>query len=97
MAKPAAAVLQAISTTGSNAGLLRPRRSLVPVSTGSRTSIVASAGYQPFALPAVGGLAAIPDENEGEVNRSGSAAFTLTEKEINDRVSLDFGCSCCDC
>ena len=99
VAKPAAAILQTISTMGANKGVgSRARRSLVPVGMSHRASIVPSAnGYQPFAIPnATGRYSVVPNERD-EGNRSGSANVGLTEKEIDDRVSHSlFGCRCHD-
>lgn len=88
-AKPAAAMLPTISTTGANKGVgSRARRSLVPVGMSHRASIVPSAnGYQPFALPAATGRYSVVPNERDEGNRSGSANVGLTEKEIDDRVS----------
>jgi hypothetical protein len=92
--KPAAAILQTVSTMGSNKAGSRARRSLVPVSMGHRASIVASAnGYHPFALPAATGRFSTIHERDGESNRSGNVNVGLTEKEIDDRVRcVSFGC-----
>ncbi|GLB45200.1 putative TRAFAC class myosin-kinesin ATPase superfamily, kinesin family protein [Lyophyllum shimeji] len=90
-AKPAPAILQAISTAGAGtgAGPRRSRTSLVPVSKVPRVSM---AGYQPFALPgAVAGAGRNgPREKikeEDMHDRSGSLGLGLTEKEIDERIS----------
>ncbi|KAG6900381.1 hypothetical protein C0993_011731 [Termitomyces sp. T159_Od127] len=89
-AKPAPALIQAISTAGSSsgAGPLRSRQSLVPVSRVPRASI--AGGYQPFALP--GSKKGLPSfvekiKEEDSSDRSGSFGLGLTEKEIDDRIS----------
>ncbi|KAG6896724.1 hypothetical protein C0992_006491 [Termitomyces sp. T32_za158] len=90
-AKPAPAIIQAISTagSGSGAGRLRSRQSLVPVSKVPRASI--SGGYQPFVLHgSKKGLPSFVDkikEEEDSSDRSGSFGLGLTEKEIDDRIS----------
>ncbi|KAG6819786.1 hypothetical protein H0H93_008701 [Arthromyces matolae] len=89
-AKPAPAVIQAISTAGSSsgAGPRRSRQSLVPVSRVPRASV--SGGYQPFTLPGVRkGLPSFPEQikEEDASDRSGSLGLGLTEKEIDERIS----------
>lgn len=90
--KPAAAVVQSITTTGSNSGASRPRSSLVPVAKGHRMSSTGiGIGYQPLALP-VNNLPVIRSDKVGESDRSGNAGFGLTEKEIDERVCLLYLC-----
>ncbi|KAG6902157.1 hypothetical protein C0995_003631 [Termitomyces sp. Mi166 len=89
-AKPAPAIIQAISTAGSSsgAGPRRSRQSLVPVSKFPRASV--SGGYQPFVLPgARKGLLNFAEKimEEDSSDRSGSFGFGLTEKEIDERIS----------
>ncbi|RDB30648.1 Kinesin-like protein KIF22 [Hypsizygus marmoreus] len=92
--KPAPAIVQAISTSGSSSsvGPIRSRSSLVPVSRVPRVSSYGAGGngYQPFALP--GGAAGrrvfnekIKEEDSGD--RSGSLGLGMTEKEIDERIS----------
>ncbi|KAG5353129.1 hypothetical protein C0989_010151 [Termitomyces sp. Mn162] len=89
-AKPAPAIIQAISTAGSSsdAGPLRSRQSLVPVSRVPRASM--SGGYQSFVLPgARKGLPSFAEKilEEDSSDRSGSFGLGLTEKEIDERIS----------
>ncbi|KAF5375666.1 hypothetical protein D9615_009354 [Tricholomella constricta] len=89
-AKPAPAILQAISTagSGSGAGPLRSRNSLVPVSRVPRVSM--AGGYQPFVLPGAGAARRAFSEKikeEDTSDRSGSLGIGLTEKEIDERIS----------
>ncbi|KJA21430.1 hypothetical protein HYPSUDRAFT_42080 [Hypholoma sublateritium FD-334 SS-4] len=93
-AKPAPAILQAISTTGaSGSGDRRARPSLVPVSRSHRMSSVGGQGvYQPFGLPAGGGpsrkaMGMSEKIAEGDSDGSASLGFGMTEKEIDDRIS----------
>ncbi|KAG5641661.1 hypothetical protein DXG03_004527 [Asterophora parasitica] len=89
-AKPAPAIVQAISTGGSGtgAGIPRSRSSLVPVSRVPRVSM--GGGHQPFALPSA---AAAPRKGFSEKikeefsDRSGTLGIGLTEKEIDERIS----------
>ncbi|KAG5716036.1 Kinesin-like protein KIF22, partial [Termitomyces sp. T112] len=89
-AKPAPAIIQAISTAGSSsgAGPLRSRQSLVPVSRVPRASM--SGGYQSFVLPSARkGLPSFAEKilEEDSSDRSGSFGLGLTEKEIDERIS----------
>jgi len=90
-AKPAPAITQAISTSGTGTVAGRSRPSLVPVSRPRRMSAFGGGNaYQPFALP-VGGsrrLQAITDEKDDDSDRSGSLGPGLTEKEIDERVAF---------
>ncbi|KAF8068670.1 kinesin-like protein [Lyophyllum atratum] len=90
-ARPAPAILQAISTAGSGtgAGPKRSRQSLVPVSRVPRASINGN-GYQSFALPGAGAARRGFSEKlkeEDTHDRSGSLGIGLTEKEIDERIS----------
>ncbi|KAF5310938.1 hypothetical protein D9619_008254 [Psilocybe cf. subviscida] len=98
-AKPAPAILQAISTTAAAAagttgsmGRARGRSSMVPVSRTRKSSIGGASGFQPFGLPNVGTsrrnmLMNEKIEEEYENDRSGSLGFGMTEKEIDERIS----------
>lgn len=92
--KPAPAVLQAISTTGSSSGRSRSRPSLVPGSRLRRPSIGGANVYQSFAIPSNGSRRAtnLFDEKipEGDEDRSGNLGLGLSDKDINDRVSSYF-------
>ncbi|KIM37196.1 hypothetical protein M413DRAFT_279239 [Hebeloma cylindrosporum] len=89
--KPAPAVVQAISTTGSGIGSGRVGRpSLVPVSRSHRMSSFGSAGngYQPFTFPQARKGAPMNEKiQESESDRSGNLGFGMTEKEIDERIS----------
>lgn len=91
-AKPAPAILQAISTTAGTGsmGRSRGRSSMVPVSRTRKSSIGGASGFQPFGLPNVGTsrrnmFMNEKIEEESENDRSGG--FGMTEKEIDERVS----------
>ncbi|PPQ74075.1 hypothetical protein CVT24_012945 [Panaeolus cyanescens] len=89
-AKPAPAVLQAISTTGSSTKSgSRSRPSLVPVSRLHRPSIGGPNAYQPFAIQPNGRRGTLLNEKipELEEDRSGNLGLGLSEKEINERIS----------
>ncbi|KAF8191738.1 kinesin-like protein, partial [Pholiota molesta] len=92
-AKPAPAIVQAISTAGSGSGAGRARPSLVPISRSHRVSSIGGAsGYQPFGLPGAAAPSRRPmnaniDSIQEEGNdRSASLGFGMTEKEIDDRA-----------
>ncbi|KAF8887574.1 kinesin-like protein [Infundibulicybe gibba] len=86
-AKPAPAIVQAISTVGagSGSGPLRSRTSLLPTSRVPRISAFGGAGgFQPFVVPGASrrsNVEAIQEE------RSGGLMVGLTEKEIDERIS----------
>ncbi|KDR80423.1 hypothetical protein GALMADRAFT_242858, partial [Galerina marginata CBS 339.88] len=90
-AKPAPAIVQAISTAGSGSGTSRARHSLVPVSKAHRMSSIGGGnGYQPFGLTTMAPGRRPPGINEiqdMESNRSGSLGFGMSEKEIDERIS----------
>ncbi|KAF8903894.1 kinesin-like protein [Gymnopilus junonius] len=90
-AKPAPAIIQAISTAESSSGPSRARPSMVPISRSQRMSSIGSGNlYQPFGLLSGAGRrpSAIPEKiQESEGDRSGSLGFGMTEKEIDERIS----------
>ncbi|TFK37973.1 P-loop containing nucleoside triphosphate hydrolase protein [Crucibulum laeve] len=91
-ARPAPALVQAISTSGSGAGAGsgRSRASLVPVSRVPRVSAYGGGnGYLPFAIagPAPGRRTTAISEKGDDVDRSGNLGIGLSEKEIDERIS----------
>ncbi|KAF9010276.1 P-loop containing nucleoside triphosphate hydrolase protein [Cyathus striatus] len=87
-AKPAPAILQTITTSGSGSGSRpsRSRTSLVPVSKASRAlSVGGATGYPPSAVTSRRGV--VIEKHEPDIDGSGNFGFVLSEKDIDERIS----------